>query len=641
MRTKPKIVRGTLRLTPHGYGFVDREGDSIFISAREARKAFDGDRVEVAITDRGHRAGPEGLIVGIDKENRRPFLARLHQDGSDLLAEVKSGPLNFFARVENEAENDRSESGDMVTVNIPGARRRYPLPACHIVERLGSPEEKGVAEKGLIASSGLSETYPQRAIEEAQTLKVAPSLPGVRRDLRDEFVVTIDPADAKDHDDAVSLRMDSQGNYLLGVHIADVSRYVREGSAIDAEARQRGFSVYLQHHHLPMLPPRLPGQLCSLKPGKDRLALSVLLHLDREGKILRREVAPSYIRIRRLISYEMAQAHLDTAKSGEDDPELRHHLLSMWGLARALKARRLAEGGVDFDLPEAGFHWESGAAPRHIFRQPRLESHQLIEEFMLAANRAVAEIWADKLGDKTANVFRIHPPPDAEKREKLSDYLADAGFEWPAHNLTTAPQVARMLDEAHRRFPLEVTAVIARKTLMLARYDSQSKGHFGLGFKQYLHFTSPIRRYADLTVHRLIWKYIVGEHSIENIDQHEETLEALCKHLTERERLIAEVEREAAKLSTLLYLGERRQKVFPAYLVEAYQDKLFASIKDLFIDGVLEADGQVQFLSRRRQAGKAHHQRLRGVRRLAIGDKLSVGVAKIDLLNRKLELRPV
>ena len=640
VRKKPKIIQGILRLTPHGYGFIDRQEDSIFINAREARKAFDGDLVEVEVIDRGHEAGPEGRILNVEAENRQPLLAVLRKKGAEWFAEVKSGPLNFSARVDGSINGNNFSPGDMVTVSVPGTRRRYPLPNCSILKRLGDPQEKGVAEKGLMASAGLKEDYPAAAIQEATQLKAESSRSGVRQNLRDEFVITIDPADAKDHDDAVSLRRDDDGNYLLGVHIADVSRYVRADSVIDKEARSRGFSIYLQHHHLPMLPPRLPGELCSLKPGKDRLALSALLRIDPEGKVIDRRIIPSLVRIRRLTSYETAQKYLDGKGSAKSDPELRKQLRSMWKLASALKKRRLEEGGVDFDLPEAGFYWESGAAPRRIFQQPRLQSHQLIEEFMLAANRAVAEVWVERFGTKSACVFRVHPPPDAEKRQKLADYLADAGFDWPAEKLTTTHQIASMLDEARRRFPEEVTAVIARKALMLARYEAFSKGHFGLGFKRYLHFTSPIRRYADLTVHRLIWRHLIKGHNIENKDKHKEILENLCLHLGEREKRIAELEREAAKLSGLLYLNERRHDTFPARLVEAAQDKLFVSLEGLFLEGFLTPDSGIQFLSRRRQTNK-YPRRQKGSRALAIGDKLNVAVAKIDLLNRKLELRAV
>jgi ribonuclease R len=535
-------------------------------------------------------------------------------------------------------------SGDWALVTLPGIRRRYPLPSCRIMSVLGAPTEKGVAEQGLLASYGLNENYPTGAVREAAGLKVEPSRRGVREDLRREFVVTIDPADAKDHDDAVSLRRDSKGNYLLGVHIADVSRYVPEGSKIDEEAKKRGFSVYLQHHHLPMLPPKLPGEVCSLKTGKDRLALSILLSLDKDGKILSRRVIPSRVRIRRLISYETAQQYLDKDKSGVEadkrDPELQGQLRQMWRLAKVLLKRRLAEGGVDFDLPEPGFRWAEHAAPQEIFRQPRLPSHQLIEEFMLAANRAVADIWAEKLGDDMPQLFRVHPPPDAEKRQKLSDYLADTGFEWPADELTTAKQITALLDEARRRFPAEVVSVIARKALMLARYDTRARGHFGLGFKRYLHFTSPIRRYADLTVHRLIWKYLIDDHKVDSKGALREKLDQLCDVISERERLIAEVEREAGKLAGLLYLREHQDEAFPARFVEAAREKFYISLENLFIEGALDEGSGISFRPRRK---KPSHSAKKGGNgsRLAIGDTLTVTPSRIDLLNRSLEFKPV
>ncbi len=639
LRQQPELVTGTLRLTAHGYGFVDREnGSSIFIKAREADKTFDRDAVKVEIHDSGHQAGPEGRIVEVETERRLPLLGQvLHRDG-EWLAEVKTGPLTFQAHIQAGKKNSAMRSGDWALLQAPATRRRYPLVTCRVERLLGNPRRQGIAEKGLLASYGFTETYPANAVQESLRIKPEKCERHIRRDLRHEFVVTIDPADAKDHDDAVSLTHDKNGGCVLGVHIADVSRYVPQDGAIDGVARERAFSVYLQHHHLPMLPPRLPGQLCSLKPGRDRLSLSVLLYFDKHHQLRKMELAPAQVRIQRLISYEKAQGFLDG--KAHDDPELTQHLQAMWKLARVLKERRLAEGGVDFDLPEVGYNWEDSAAPVAIFRQSRLESHQLIEEFMLAANRAVAEIWAEKLGGDTANVFRVHPAPEAERRQKLVDYLVEAGFDWPATQLLTAKQIAAMIAEAHRRLPAEVTAAIARKALTLARYDTQPLGHFGLGFKRYLHFTSPIRRYADLTVHRLLWKYLICSEPIKNKEALQEELQALCQHLSGRERIISELERESSKLAGLLYLDEHLQETFPARLVETYQEKLFIGLENLYMEGTLTATSGVRYRSRAGQTGEKTRRRRSG-EDLSIGDRLTVKIERLDLLNRKLELRPV
>ncbi|MBU0518253.1 VacB/RNase II family 3'-5' exoribonuclease [bacterium] len=635
---KQKTVRGRLRLTPHGYGFVDREEDSIFISAAEARQAYDGDEIEVSIVDVGHSAGPAGHIISVDEEKRLPLLARLRHRGGETLADVKTGDMFFTVRIDNALEFDKLKSGNWALVEAPESRKRHPIPSCDLKRQLGNPFEKGVAERGLLLSSGFDETYPPNAVKESEVLKVTPTRHGIRRDLTNEFVVTIDPADAKDHDDAVSLRRDDQGNWLLGIHIADISRYVPEGSEIDKAARERGFSVYLQHHHLPMLPPRLPGELCSLKTGKDRLALSVLITLSKDATVLKTEITPSKVRIRKLLSYVDAQDILDGKM--ESDPETVNALRTMWSLASKLNKQRLKEGGVEFDLPEAGFRWDGGAVPRKIFRQPRLQTHRLIEEFMLAANRAVAEIWTEKFGAGAPYIYRVHEPPSAEKRQRLSDYLADAGFDWPPEKLTTAKQITEMLDEVYRRFPIEVTSNIARKTLMLARYDIKPKGHFGLGFKHYLHFTSPIRRYSDLMVHRLIWKYLIYDKENSHVQTLESDLQSLCQHLSEKERTISELEREAIKLTGLLYLNERKSETFKAKLIDVSHERMFMALEDLFIEGALTEDCGIQFESKR-QKNKRSPRGQRSTRTLGIGDQLEVTVEHIDFLSRKLDLQPV
>jgi ribonuclease R len=264
----------------------------------------------------------------------------------------------------------------------------------------------------------------------------------------------------------------------------------------------------------------------------------------------------------------------------------------------------------------------------------------LIEEFMLAANRAIAEIWAEKFGDDTTFVHRVHPPLDATKREKLADYLRDAGFDWPSEKLTTAHQVAELIDQARRRFPQEVVSVIARKALTLARYDAQALGHFGLGFTRYVHFTSPIRRYADLMVHRLLWKHVIGVEKAKNDNGLQAQLEDLCNHLSQHERVIAELERESSKLAGLLYLDQRRDEVFDVRLVEVYREKFFVSLENLYIEGVLDERCGVRFRPRG-SSQKEHKRQKRGANELAIGDRIQARISRLDLLNRKLELKPI
>jgi ribonuclease R len=616
---------------------VDREdGSSIFISARDTEDAFDGDRVKVELHDRGHEAGPEGRILAVEHSDR-PLLGRLRRQDGQWLAEVRTGPLSFEAQV--EAGGQRFRSGDWALFQVPESRRRHPLPKVKLHQLLGNPRDIGVAEQALITAYGFTEQYPEAAVQESNRIKVKADRRGQRRDLRSEYVVTIDPSEARDHDDAVSLKRDEEGNYYLGVHIADVSRYVPAGSAIDKEAHTRGFSVYMQQHHLPMLPPRLPGELCSLKPGQDRLALSVLMQFDSAGKLVASEITPTLVKIHRLLSYEKAQEYLGRkGRSKEDDPELGNHIRLMWRLASQLRKRRIAEGGVEFELPEPGFEWGDTAAPISILREAHLESHKLIEEFMLAANRAVATLWIEKFGDNAPNVYRVHPPPDAARRQKLSDYLKEAGFDWPASNLTTDKQIADMLNEADRRFPQEITSVIARKTLTLARYDAQALGHFGLGFTKYLHFTSPIRRYADLTVHRLLWDHLINAQPLERVEGFGAGIEALCQHLSQRERIISEIERESTKLAGLLYLEAHADQVYSAILVETYQENLYVALEDLYLEGVLSPESRMVYRSRREPKRQRHRGEPKAV---AFGDRLQVKVHKIDLLNRKLELMPV
>ncbi|MFH1863172.1 MAG: RNB domain-containing ribonuclease, partial [bacterium] len=640
----PKIVTGILRLTRHGYGFIDISSDeSVLIPAREARQAFNGDRIQIEVIEGRSSEEAAGRIISVDQKNRPKLLGRAIKDGSRWLVEAKTGGLTFQGRLLDSEINQTLHPSDWVILESPSGRASSFLPICKIQRVLGSPHQKGVAEEGLIAEYNLPWQHSPEIQQQAAVLKPTPTGSGIRRDLRSEFVITIDPSDAKDHDDAVSLQLDEQGNYRLGVHIADVSRYVLPGSSIDLEARQRGFSVYLQHHHLPMLPPILPGSLCSLKPGKDRLALSVLMKWNAQGELLDAEICPSKIRVNRLLSYETAQEFLNRTE-GEDskdaaDRETAKHLRLMLELARQLKARRLASGGFDLDIPEPGFHWEDGAAPRGIYCQERLDSHILIEEFMLAANRAVAQIWCDRFGEKAPFVFRIHPPLDQQKRQKLADYLAEVGLYLSAGQLQSAQQLSGLFAQASEQYPPEVAALIMRKALTLAQYSPQVQRHFGLGFRRYCHFTSPIRRYADLIVHRLVWKYVVNRQPIEQDGDYGEQMADLCFHLNQRERLIESLEREAVKLAGLLYLNEKRNQNFKAVFVEAVKENLYVSLRDLFIEGALQESGNVFYQSQSRGRTKRSTRRI-PITPITIGADLDVQIARIDLLTRNLEFMP-
>jgi ribonuclease R len=635
---KSDTITGIIRLARGGYGFIDQpDGTSVFIPIRDAKRALDGDSVTVKITHRRHQAGPEGQIIEIDALSRKPQLGIITSGGRGGAVHIKNGPASFTAKLDLSPQSQQPKKGDWVLVALKDQLRRYPLPHCRLIRTLGKSEDKGITETGLLFAAGLELEYPAAAVEQAKHCRPELAPKGLRRDFRSEFAVTIDPEDAKDHDDAVSLRVDGDGNYVLGVHIADVSRFFPENSPIDQEARQRAFSTYLQHHYLPMLPPQLPGELCSLKPGKDRLALSVIINFDSKGRLIKCDIQPALIRIQRLISYETAESYLDQRSDVKADPELQSALLLMWNLAKILREKRLAAGGVNFDLPELGFLWGESAAPTAVFKLPHLKSHQLIEEFMLAANRSVADIWIDKFGSDAINIFRNHPPMDAEKRQKLCDYLLNAGFDWTTLKLNTSKDITNLLDESRRRLPIEITEAIARKALTLAKYETTSKGHFGLGFDRYLHFTSPIRRYADLTVHRLIWTYLI-EGKSQSVD-HETTNSALIAHINNRERSISELERDANKLAALHYLSERPKQVFAARLVEVYQDRFFLTLEGLAIEGELTPDSNIVYKPPQRR-GERHRPIDQSGHYVSIGDSLKVKIAGIDLLNRKLELRP-
>lgn len=499
-----------------------------------------------------------------------------------------------------------------------------------LVEVLGADDRPAWDDAGVASQFRLRTRFPSRAEREAG----AHGEPGAREregrlDLRADLVFTVDPEDARDHDDALSLRALGHGRFEVGIHIADVSHYVAEGGALDAEARERGTSAYLPGGVVPMLPEALSADLCSLRPDRDRLALSLLAELDREGQLHGFRLAESVIRSRHRLHYGEVQESLEGRRALPED--LGRALQDLMALARALRRRRLARGALDLDVPEVKAWVDEHGIPLRIERRPHLESHELVEEFMLLANRCVGEEGARR---SAGLLYRVHEPPSPRRLEELDVMLRALGLPRPGQTEDPARALQSLLgvplDPAHRRL---VHRLVLR-SLARARYLERDLGHFGLAVREYCHFTSPIRRYPDLHNHRRVREWIRGRRTGA---WDPVLLEALAAACSANEENATAAEREAVKAKTLRWLegrlGDRASGIITGLIPQGF----FVELEDVPVEGfvrpslylddqfILDANGVVMVGRRTR-------------RRFRMGDEVTVTIARVDVPARECDL---
>ncbi|MET0554169.1 MAG: ribonuclease R [Vicinamibacteria bacterium] len=631
------LVVGRLSCSPSGYGFVmpEKRGTEkdVYVSAVNMKEALQGDRVVVRV-ERVTPKGPEGRIIRVLERAMTRLVGRYEQDGR-----FGGRVVPFDKRILHElfipsGEEAGALPGQMVAVEItrpPSATRN---PAGRVLEVLGRLDEKGVDLKVVMAKYALPDAFPEDVEAEAARVPQAVAeadLEG-RTDFRPWATITVDPETARDHDDAISLDRMGNGNWLLAVHIADVAHYVRPGSRIDEEAYLRGTSVYFPDRVVPMLPHELSSGVCSLVDGVDRLTQSVVMEIDGKGRVVRSEFHDGVIRSAARMSYQEAQGIVDGVPAAREKyPSLVGLVQRMDELAKIMRKRRYARGSLDFDLPEPKLVLDAAGEVTGVVAHPRLDSMKVIEEFMLAANETVAE----KLS--TAGVgalYRIHERPDPEKVEEFCDLVASLGYRMPGDLEAIRPEdFQRVLRQIEGKPEERLVSYLLLRTMKLARYHEENLGHFGLAAEMYAHFTSPIRRYPDLVVHRALRALRRGAPAAEGAT---ERLAEMGLHLSDRERIASEAERELTEWKKVRFMADKLGERYRGYVTGVQSFGLFIELEEVFVQGLVHVslmnDDYYQFDERAHtltgaNTGKAYR----------LGDQVEVQVVKVDLEQRKID----
>ena len=633
------LVTGKLSVHQVGYGFLNPEKPGqpdIFIAAENTGTAMHGDRVVVRLS---HEA-PYGGIKG----RREGRVIRILERAHDTIVGTLQQSRNFYYVVPDDPrivhdvyvrpkQDRRSQTvatvGDKVVVRLDAWESRHVNPEGEIIEVLGPAAAPGVDMLSIIRKFHLPAEFPKDVLDQAERIpdKIdARHLEG-REDLRKEFIVTIDPDDARDFDDAIQVEKSKSG-WRLGVHIADVAAYVESGSALDREARQRGNSVYLPDRVIPLLPERLSNGVCSLNPGVDRLTRSVFIHFDKNGVAKSARFARSVIRSAHRLTYKQAYAIL----SSPPRDQLGKRLHKAWELASVLRRKRFEHGALDLDFPEVKVWVDKRGHPVRLERVENDESHQLIEEFMLAANEAVARELKKRA---IPTIYRVHENPDPEKLAEYREFVLS--FNYRVGDLTHRAELQRLLAVIRGKSEEQALKIALLKSLKRARYDPQPLGHYGLAKANYLHFTSPIRRYADLVVHRAL---ITDGAARRPYQLDIADIASIAEHISITERNAADAETDATQIKKLEFfqrqLDQRNPQIFGAAIVDVRNYGLMVELPDALITGLVHVSSLTDDFylfepARRQLIGR------RSRKRFSVGDQVSVFVARVDVFKRQVD----
>ena len=603
---------GTVRMTRDGFIFVKVEGqeDEIFVKATRTLNALDGDTVKVVVTrESGRNMRREGRVTAILERSKRPFVGILHFVGAQAWVLMQSKSMPYDIEVDLEAAMAMgAEKGMKVAVVVDRWERREPAPSGHIVDILGMPGTNEAEMHAILTEFNLPYRFEKEVENAADHIpdEITDADMKGRKDFREVFTFTIDPKDAKDYDDALSFRKLDNGNFEIGVHIADVTWYVKPGSAVDKEARNRGTSVYLVDRTVPMLPEKLCNKLCSLRPDEDKLTFATIFEMTPDGRVLNSWIGRTAIRSNFRLDYDKVQAIIEDGRTVPDDghypfipvvkgispasfdntaenysAELIEAILVLNGLATTLRENRFKAGAINFDRPEMKVEVDNDGKPVNVYQKISKEANWLIEEFMLLANRTVAEFVAKK---GHTFVYRIHDEPDLAKLESLRAFSKGFGYRTSkfGEGKPASRIIGELLEKAKGKPEYAAFEDIALRSMAKAKYSTDNIGHYGLAFKYYTHFTSPIRRYPDVMVHRLLSLYLSGKGS-----QNKEFFEEECVYASQREQVATDAERASVKYKLVEYMMDKTGQEFDGHITGVTEWGLYVSIEPTQIEGMV------------------------------------------------------
>ncbi|MGH7444757.1 MAG: ribonuclease R [Longimicrobiales bacterium] len=637
---KINLVVGRFRSIRSGAGFVEPEagGDDVFIPAEAKESAVDRDKVVARIERRRRGQRVEGTVIRVLERARERIVGLFHAAGP----EDRPGDFGFVVPNDRKLTRDvyvrpggtlTAQPGDLVVVTVTDWGSDHRGPAGTIEEVIGPADAPGNDIVAIVHGHDLSVAFPPEVITEAESISARgiteEDLVG-RTDLREHLVFTIDPADAKDHDDALSIEAVGDDGWDVGVHIADVSFYVRPGSPLDLEALNRGTSVYLVDRVIPMLPHELSSDLCSLRPDVDRLAMTLLMRIDNSGALRSQRLVRSVIRSRQKLSYDEAQEVLDGRRSIDTGTD--NALRNLLALSRTLRRARAERGSIDFDLPEARVVLAESGEPTDIQRVLRLDSHRLIEDFMLLANETIARTAAKR---KIPIPYRIHEPPDAARIEQLREFVASFGLRMPARGKPSPKDLQKLLEQARGRPEEKLLSTVVLRSMKQARYSEENLGHFGLAASHYAHFTSPIRRYPDLLLHRICALRFLDQ---QGTSPSAEAIAPIAKLSSERERVAVAAERDSVELKKVQYMERHLGDEFAGSISDVRAFGFFVVLDDVYVDGLVHVSSLDDDYYGFQEDAYALVGQNTG-RTFRLGDRVRVQVATVDREARRIDFR--
>ena len=631
------FYEGRIEKVISGAGYVICEGldADVFISARNTGQTIGGDIVRISLSGQYNGKNPEGVVVSVIERVRKDFVGNLRIDGRNSFVTPDNSRVGTDFYIPTDKLNG-GKNGDKVLVKILDWPKRAKSPFAEVCEIIGRAGEHHAEIHAILAEYGLPYEFPKSVEAYVSSISEDISEEEIknRRDMRKVLTFTIDPYDAKDFDDALSIEQISEDEWEIGIHIADVSHYVKEGTVLNDEAYQRATSVYLVDRVVPMLPEKLSNKVCSLRPHEEKLCFSAVFIMNRKAEILKEWFGRTVIYSDHRYTYEDAQDVIEKKRGKFVD-----EILLMDQLAKKMRAKRIKEGAITFDRVEVKFHLDKSNNPSGVYFKKAKDANKLIEEFMLLANRQVASFIGKKMDgtpSKNPFVYRVHDVPDPDKIGDFSRFVKQFGHQMIMKTTKDiANSMNRVLADVSGKREENIVELLAIRTMSKAKYTTENIGHYGLGFHYYTHFTSPIRRWPDVMVHRLLQHYLDGE-KIKN----KEAIEAQCKHSSEMEKSSTDAERSSIKYMQVKYLAGKEGQEFNALISGVTEFGMFVELEDSLCEGLvsirdIKDDHYVLNKESYSLIGRKTGNKFQ------LGDPLRVRVRNVDLVKKQLDFELV